>query len=153
MFFLLLLCSSGLAECLPRGARWTEGNITLRCYQSIKCYLKYNWALCNCWRPCLITVLHLASNPTCQHFFKFYNLFAKLRIIYFPSKYFNAKSVGLLQNYSKSNKIPYILFVFISYTMHCATNCFTHTLWNIWHFDRKSAKYRVVPVVLSLKIY
>ena len=91
--------------------------------------------------------------PNMSTFFKFYNLFAKLRIIYFPSKYFNAKSVGLLQNYSKSNKIPNILFVFISYTMHCATNCCTHTLWNIWHFGRKSAKYRVISVVLSLKIY
>lgn len=29
MFFLLLLCSSGLAECLPRGARWTEGDIDM----------------------------------------------------------------------------------------------------------------------------
>ena len=43
MFFLLLLCSSGLAECLPRGARWTEGNIDMYIVLHIIIYITYNY--------------------------------------------------------------------------------------------------------------
>ncbi len=44
MFFLLLLCSSGLAECLPRGARWTEGNIDMYIVLHIIIYITYYYS-------------------------------------------------------------------------------------------------------------
>ncbi len=44
MFFLLLLCSSGLAECLPRGARWTEGNIDMYIFLHIIIYITYYYS-------------------------------------------------------------------------------------------------------------
>lgn len=44
----------------------------------------------------------------------FFSSFAKLRIICFPSKFFNAKSNVLLRFYSKSINFLHILLMFIS---------------------------------------
>ena len=154
MFFLLLLCSSGLAGCLPRGARWTEGNITLRCYQSIKCYLKYNWAPCNCWFPCLITIVIFSIEPNMSTFFLNFKIYLQNYVLFiFHPNILTQKAWFYCKIIPNQIKFRIFCFFFISYTMHCATNCCTYTLWGIWHFGRKSVKYRVVSVVLSLKIY